>query len=141
MVSPLIHRKSFLEVISFLKIKASITYHAQMLLLTFDIGNMSTPTKSILLIQNANEQHTGIYHCAIQNNETLQSYMTSTTVLLMPGSIYQLTFTYSKSTIEILEKVRNIFKVNNKHSVNDVSLVFLLLTFNIFHTLFWCFYC
>ena len=110
-------------------------------MLTFDTGNISTTTKSILLIQNANEQHTGINHCTIQNNKTLQSYMTSTTVLLMPGKICQLTFTFSKLTIETIEKGRNIFKVNNKHGVNDVVLVFLLLTLNKFHTFFWWFYC
>ena len=37
----------------------------------------------------------------------------------------KLTFTFSKSTIETLEK-----------GVSDVVLVFLLLTFNIFHTFF-----
>ena len=40
----------------------------------------------------------------------------------------QLTFTYSKSTIETLGKV-------------VVVLVFLLLSLNIFHTFSWCFYC
>ena len=35
--------------------------------------------------------------------------------------------------IETLEKGVNIFKVNKKIKVTDVVLMFLLLTFNIFH--------
>ena len=42
------------------------------------------------------------------------------------------TSTGSKTTWETLEKVWNIFKVNNK-DVNNVVLVFLLLTLKIFY--------
>ena len=51
----------------------------------------------------------------------------------------QLTFICSKSTKEKLEKVWNMFKVNNKETGTkpmDVVVVFLLLTLNIFHTFF-----
>ena len=44
----------------------------------------------------------------------------------------QPTITYSKLTTETLEQGGNMFKVNNK----DTRLVTLLLTLNIFHTLF-----
>ena len=47
----------------------------------------------------------------------------------------QLTFICSKSTIETPEKVKLTIRTQ------DVVLVFLLLTLNIFHTFFWCFYC
>ena len=69
--------------------KVSLKDHGKMLLLTFDTGNISTTTKSTLLIHNASEQHTGIYHCAIQHNKTSKSHVTSTTVSLMPGNIWQ----------------------------------------------------
>ena len=43
------------------------------------------------------------------------------------------------------KKERNMFKVNNRNtrttSCRSGVLVFLLLTLNIFHTFFWCFYC
>ena len=45
-----------------------------------------------------------------------------------------LTFTCSESTTETVEKGVNMFKVNNK--TNDVVLVYLLLTLNIFYTFF-----
>lgn len=102
--------------------KVSLKDHGKMLLLTIDTGNISTTTKSTLLIHNANEQHTGIYHCAIQHNKTSKSHVTSTTILLMPGNIWQLTFTFPKSIIETLEKGQNIFKLNNKNNVNDPSM-------------------
>ena len=58
------------------------------------------------------------------------------------GLSIQLTFTCSKLTIERLEKVWNIFKVNNKNiGVIDVVLVFLSLILKIFHTFFWHFCC
>ena len=53
--------------------------------------------------------------------------------------VTQFTFTFSKSTIETLEKgVEHILneKQANQNDVNDVVLVFLLLTTNIFHTFF-----
>ena len=56
----------------------------------------------------------------------------------------QITFTCSKSTIESSQKVSIMFKVNNKKYQNDVYDVapeFLLLTLNIFHNFFKCFYC
>ena len=49
----------------------------------------------------------------------------------------QLRFTRSKSTIEMLEKKWNMFKVTYKNTRTGV----LLLTLNIFHTFFCCFYC
>ena len=55
--------------------------------------------------------------------------LVSKITLLIKLITAQLTFTLSKSTIETLEKV------------NDVVLVFLLLTWNIFHTFFYCFCC
>ena len=57
------------------------------------------------------------------------SMLVSKITLLIKLITAQLTFTLSKSTIETLEKV------------NDVVLVFLLLTWNIFHTFFYCFCC
>ena len=49
--------------------------------------------------------------------------------------------TCSKLTIKALNKVRNMFKVNNKdtRTTPGVVLVSLLLTLNIFHTLFTAF--
>ena len=56
----------------------------------------------------------------------------------------QLTFTCSKPTIETIEKGVNMLKVNHKNT-RTMSMTsfwcFLLLTFNIFHTFFYCFYC
>ena len=49
----------------------------------------------------------------------------------------KLTFTCSKSTIETLEKGKNMFKVNNKNTGTTSVLVFLLLTLNLFYTLFY----
>ena len=52
---------------------------------------------------------------------------------------YSLIFTYSKSTIETLEKdVKYVQSQQYKHQndATDVVLVFLLLTLNIFHTFF-----
>ena len=54
--------------------------------------------------------------------------------LILLAFITQQTITCSKSTIETLEKSWNVFKVN------DVVLVSLLLTLNIFHTHFQCLY-
>ena len=54
--------------------------------------------------------------------------------LILLAFITQQTITCSKSTIETLEKSCNVFKVN------DVVLVSLMLTLNIFHTLFQCLY-
>ena len=54
---------------------------------------------------------------------------------LMQGRASQLTFTCSKSTIEMLEKGVNIFKVDNKKNHQndvDVVLVFLLLIWTYF---------
>ena len=52
-------------------------------------------------------------------------------------------FTCSKLTIEPLEHGVKYFSVNNKdiRTMPGVVLVLLLLTLNIFHTLFQCFYC
>ena len=61
---------------------------------------------------------------------------------LNKGIPTQLVFTCSKSILETLEKVGDMFSVNKKKHQNDVIdvvLVFLLLTLNIFHTFFWCF--
>ena len=49
-------------------------------------------------------------------------------IVIRQKVLIQLTFTCSKLTIETLKQVRNMFKVNK-------------LTLNMFHTLFWCFYC
>ena len=54
--------------------------------------------------------------------------------------VSQPVFTYSKLTIETLEQRGNMFKVNIKDT-NGVVLVPVLLTLNIFHTLFLYFYC
>ena len=51
------------------------------------------------------------------------------------GVFSQLKFTCATSAIETLEKMWNMFKVNNKNT-RDVVLVFLLLTLNMFHTFF-----
>ena len=54
----------------------------------------------------------------------------------------QITFTCSKSTIETIEKIWNMFKVNNENIKRHWRRSgVLLLILNIFHTLFWCFYC
>ena len=50
-------------------------------------------------------------------------------------------FTCSKFIIETLEQGVKYVQVNNKDSAIGVVLVSLLLTLNIFHTLFQCFYC
>ena len=45
-------------------------------------------------------------------------------------------FTCSRSIVETLEKLRNMFRVNNKrhqNNVNDVFLASLLITWNLFH--------
>ena len=47
----------------------------------------------------------------------------------------QLTFTCPKSMIETVEKGVNYVQTS------EVDLVFLLLTLNILHTFFYCFYC
>ena len=54
------------------------------------------------------------------------------------GVLHKLAFTCSKSTIETPEKACNMVKVNNKNNrdINDVVILFLLLTLNIFHTFF-----
>ena len=56
--------------------------------------------------------------------------------ILNPSS--QLTFTCSKSAIETLKRCEICSKLPIKHQddVNDVVLVFLLLTLNIFHILY-----
>ena len=54
----------------------------------------------------------------------------------------QLTFICSKSTIETLKKAVEYIQSYNKNK-NDIIvffLVFLLLTLNMFHTIFYCFY-
>ena len=51
---------------------------------------------------------------------------------------------YSKSTIKTLEKNIKCLYVSQKRYQNNVTvvvLVSLLLTLNILHTFFWCFYC
>ena len=62
----------------------------------------------------------------------------------------QLTFTFSKSTIEALEKrceicLKSTIKTSERRQTSwrrlDVVLVFLLLTWKIFHISFRCFYC
>ena len=52
-------------------------------------------------------------------------------------------FTFSKPTIEPLQKSQNLFRVDNKDT-STTSLTWfwsLLSTLNKFHTLLWCFYC
>ena len=68
-------------------------------------------------------------------------YVTVETISLQLILVTQLTFTCSTSTIETTEKVWNMFKVNNKNTIIDIVLVFLLLTLNLFHTFFYCFFC
>ena len=48
---------------------------------------------------------------------------------------FKLTFTSSYSTIETIEKGILTIKTHQKH-VNDVFMVFLLLTLNLFHNFF-----
>ena len=55
------------------------------------------------------------------------------------GLLPQPAFTCPKLTIETLEQDVNMFKINNKNT--RTTLVSLLLTLNIFHTLFQCFCC
>ena len=40
-----------------------------------------------------------------------------------------------------LFQVKNMFKVSDKNTRATSVLVFFLLTLNIFHAFFWCFYC
>ena len=56
----------------------------------------------------------------------------------------QQTNTCSKLTIETLEiGVKHVksYKGRHQNDVSDVVLMPLLLTFSIFHTFLWCFYC
>ena len=66
--------------------------------------------------------------CIYSKNETVDIAILGFT----PLANTQLTFTCSKSIIEILEN--EISKLATKVSNNKLQLVFLLLTFNIFHT-------
>ena len=65
-------------------------------------------------------------------------------LLSLKTSVTQITFTCAKSTLETLEKVKRMFKANNKNTRTmsfEFVLVFLLLTLNISHTFFCCCYC